>query len=123
VGSDTAGAGGAPASGPAASSGSAAERASVAAGAAPVAASLPQRIGVVTHYYPHVHACVVAMEEGELRVGDTVHIRGHTTDYYQRVDRIELDHRELDAAMPGQAVGLHVAQRVREHDVVYRLSR
>jgi putative protease len=63
------------------------------------------------------------MEEGELRTGDTVHIRGHTTDYYQRVDRIELDHRELDAAMPGQAVGLHVAQRVREHDVVYRLSR
>jgi putative protease len=123
LGTDTAGAGGASASGPAAPSGSPAERTSVAAGEAAVADSLPQRIGVVTHYYPHVHACVVAVEQGELRVGDTVHIRGHTTDYYQRVDRIELDHDAIETARPGQAVGLHVAQRVREHDVVYRLTR
>ena len=57
-----------------------------------IAAGVPSRIGVVTHYYPHVNAGVVYVEVGELRVGDTIHIRGHTTDYYQQVDRLELDH-------------------------------
>ena len=77
----------------------------------------------MTHYYPHVDACVVLIESGELKIGDTVHVRGHTTDFYQRVDRIELDHQSVSAARVGQSVGIHVSQRVRAHDVVHRLSR
>jgi putative protease len=87
-----------------------------------VAGSSPQRVGVVTHYFAHVNAAAVAVEEGELRPGDTVHVRGHTTDYYQRLDRIEIDHAPVDVARSGQTVGVHVAQRVREKDVVYRLA-
>jgi len=78
-------------------------------------------MGVVTHYYPHVDAGVIAIESGELRVGDTIHIRGHTTDYYQRVDRIEMDHRSVQSAGPGQTVGVHVSQRVREGDSVMKV--
>ncbi|MGI9592342.1 MAG: EF-Tu/IF-2/RF-3 family GTPase, partial [Myxococcota bacterium] len=86
------------------------------------AAGAPNRIGVVTHYYPHVDAGVIQLETGELRVGDTIHIRGHTTDYYQRIDRIELDHVEVQSARAGQSVGVHVFQRVREGDVVSKVS-
>lgn len=75
-------------------------------------------MGVVTHYYPHVDAAVVAIERGELRVGDTIHVQGHTTDYYQRVDRLELDHQQVQSARAGQSVGVHVFQRVREGDAV-----
>ena len=67
-------------------------------------------------------AGVVALEADELRVGDTVHFRGHTTDYYQRVDRIEIDHQPVDVARVGQVVGVHVAQRVREGDGVSVVS-
>ena len=80
------------------------------------------RVGVVTHYYDQPHACVVRLDEGGLRAGDMVHIRGHTTDHYQQVDRLEWEHRELEAANPGQDVAMHVSQRVREGDVVYRLT-
>jgi putative protease len=83
---------------------------------------MPQRIGAVTHYYPHVNAGVIAIDAGELRVGDTVHVRGHTTDYYQRIDRIEVDHKPVDTARAGQSVGVHVAQRVREGDAVWKVS-
>jgi putative protease len=83
---------------------------------------MPQRIGAVTHYYPHVDAGVIALEAGELRVGDTIHVRGHTTDYYQRVDRIEVDHQAVQVARPGQSVGVHVTQRVREGDEVWKVS-
>lgn len=55
-------------------------------------------------------------------MGDTIHVRGHTTDYYQRVDRIEVDHRAVEVARPGQSVGVHVTQRVREGDAVWKVS-
>jgi len=75
----------------------------------------------VTHYYPRVRACAVTLE-APLRVGDTVHIRGHTTDYYQRIERLELDHAAVPSAGIGSEIALQVSQRVREGDVVYRLS-
>ena len=81
----------------------------------------PRRVGVVTHYYEHAGACVVALDSGELRLGDTIHVRGHTTDFYQRIDRLERDHVAIDVARTGEEVGVQVSQRVRDHDVVYRL--
>jgi putative protease len=86
-----------------------------------VAAGVPGRLGVVTHYYPHVDAGAVLIERGELRVGDTIHIHGHTTDYYQRIDRIEIEHAAVEVARAGQEVGIHVSQRVREGDSVMKV--
>ena len=86
-----------------------------------IAATEPSRIGTITHYYDHVGACVVALE-GSLRVGDTIHVRGHTTDFYQRVERLERDRVAIEAAGPGDEVGVQVSQRVRPHDAVYRLG-
>jgi putative protease len=88
-----------------------------------VSDSEPHRIGVVTHYYEHAGACVVSLDAGELRVGDTIHVRGHTTDFYQRVDRLERDHVAIDSARIGEEVGVQVSQRVRSHDVVFRLGK
>ena len=38
-----------------------------------------ERIGVVTHYYSHLSVATLRLESGTLRVGDVIHIRGHTT--------------------------------------------
>ena len=96
--------------------------ASKAAAGASVAAAVPTPVGVITHFFPHAGAGVVALNDGDLRVGDTVHIRGHTTDYYQRIDRIEVDHEPIEIARRGQSVGIHVTQRVREGDHVSVVS-
>jgi putative protease len=64
----------------------------------------------------------VLIEHGELRVGDTVHVRGHTTDFYQRVDRIELEHAAVQVARIGDHIGMQVHQRAREGDDVFRLA-
>ena len=45
-----------------------------------------ERIGVVTHYYSHLSVATIRVESGTLRVGDVVHIRGHTTDFSQKVE-------------------------------------
>jgi len=90
--------------------------------AAEVASSAPTRIGVITHYFGRVGAGVILIESDELRVGDTIHVRGHTTDFYQRVNRIEVDHAPVKAAGPRQSVGVEITQRVREHDEVFKIS-
>jgi len=88
-----------------------------------IAAGIPVEVGKVTHYFGHVNAAIVTLEAGELRVGDMVHFRGHTTDFYQRVDHMEVDHAPVQSARTGQVIGLRVSQRVRENDVVSKVAR
>jgi putative protease len=73
------------------------------------------------HFYPHANAAIVRVEGSTVAVGDTVRFLGHTTDFQQRVERIELEHDTLAAAVPGQTVGIQVAKRVREHDRVVKV--
>ena len=51
-----------------------------------------RHIGVVTHYYSHLSVAAIQLERGTLRVGDVIHICGHTTDFRQKVESLEVDH-------------------------------
>ena len=90
----------------------------------PAAAPLPgERIGVVTHYYGHLAVAVVKLEPGiTLRVGDNIHIKGHTSDFGQRVESLQVGHSPVDEVGPNDDFGLKVAEHAREHDVVYRVK-
>ncbi len=77
------------------------------------------RIGTVTQYYTHLHVAAVEITDGELRTGDTIHIKGHTTDFTQKVASMEFEHESADVAKPGDSVGIAVDEYVREHDSVY----
>ena len=79
------------------------------------------QIGKVTHYFPKVKAGVVKVTKGVLTLGDTIHIKGHTTDFKQRVASLQLDHQPIEKAQTGQEVGLLVKSRVRQHDLVYKV--
>jgi putative protease len=80
-----------------------------------------ERIGVVTHYYSHLSVAVVKLEAARLRVGDTIHIRGHTTDFKQRIDSLEVNHAPVQEVGPGDDFGLKVREHAREHDIVYKV--
>jgi translation elongation factor EF-1alpha len=79
------------------------------------------RAAVVLHYFPRAGACAIQAET-VLRAGDAVLVRGHTTDFTTRVERIELDHARIARAEPGATVAMQVPDRVRKGDVIYRLS-
>ena len=90
--------------------------------ASPVSMAPPgERIGVVTHYYSHLSVAVVKLESARLRVGDTIHIRGHTTDFKQRVDSLQVNHAPVQEVGPGDDFGLRVREHAREHDIVYKI--
>lgn len=86
----------------------------------PAGASL-EEVGIVTHYFSHVEAAVVKLTKGSLSLGDSIIIKGHTTDFKEKVDSIQLDHAPLQNASIGQEIGLKVKSKVRDGDVVYKI--
>jgi putative protease len=78
-------------------------------------------IGRVTHYFPHVNAAAIKMEQGTLQVGDQIYLKGHTTDFKQTVDSLQINHVSVPSVKVGDDVGILVKDRVREHDAVYKL--
>lgn len=81
-----------------------------------------ERIGVVTHYFSHLSVAVVKLETGTLRVGDNIHFLGHTTDFGQRVDSLQLNHAPVTEVGPRDDFGLKVREHARENDVVYKVK-
>jgi putative protease len=80
-----------------------------------------QRIGVVTHYYSHLSVATLRLEPGAtLRVGDVIHILGHTTDFSQRVESLEVDRKSVFEVGSNDDFGLKVVDHAREHDVVFK---
>lgn len=79
-------------------------------------------IGRITHYFPHPNAAVVKITNGELKVGDTVYIKGHSSDFEQKVTSLEVEGKSIEKAVKGDEAGLKVKERVREHDIIYKVS-
>lgn len=78
-------------------------------------------IGRVTHYFSKIHVAAIEITSGDLRVGDTIHVKGHTSDFTQRVDSMQVDNESVDQAVAGQTIGLKVADHAREHDAVFKV--
>ena len=89
---------------------------------APAPLAGEERVGVVTHYYGHLSVAAVMIDTLALRVGDTIHVVGHTSDFRQRVESIQLEHESVSEALPDQEIGLRVTEHAREHDVVYKVK-
>jgi len=85
-------------------------------------ASNETAIGTVTHYYSHLSVAVVQINQGELRTGNAVHFKGHSTDFIQTVESMEFEHRHVDQAVAGQSIGVKVTEHTREHDIVYLMK-
>jgi len=83
---------------------------------------MEEEIGRVTHYFTKIGVAAIDIKQGELKVGDTIHIKGHTTDFYQKIDSMQIEHQPVEKAQAGQSVGIKVSEQVRENDIVYRVT-
>jgi putative protease len=78
-------------------------------------------VGKITHYYGKIGVAAVEMSD-TLEVGNLIHIKGHTTDFEQKVEAMQIEHEKVTKATKGQMVGLKVKDYVREHDTVYKVE-
>jgi len=81
-----------------------------------------EKVGRITHFYSKASVAVLELT-APLNKGDKIVIRGSTTNIEQTVDSMEIEHKQVANAQAGQRVGMKVAGRVRENDVVYRVKQ
>jgi putative protease len=80
-----------------------------------------KRVGTVTHYFDHLSVAVLALT-ASIRVGDTLHFLGHSTDFKQEVTSLQIEHAPVDEAGPGADVAVKVTQRVHPNDSIFKIE-
>jgi putative protease len=76
-------------------------------------------IGIVSHYYKKIGVAVINVGD-TLTIGDTIHIKGNTTDFIQKLESIQMENKNIEQAKKGDLIGMKVDRDVRENDVLYK---
>lgn len=80
-----------------------------------------EAIGKVSDFFSRPVVAGIALT-GTLKLGDTVHIKGHTTDIEMTVDSMQINNVDVKEAKAGDDVGIKVSERVRRGDTVYKVT-
>lgn len=78
-----------------------------------------KKVGKVMDYYSNIGVVAIELTDN-LKVGDTIVFKGHTTDFKQEVKSMQIDKEDVEEAHKGDDVGIKVKNRVRETDTVYK---
>ena len=78
-------------------------------------------IGKVSDFFARPVVAGVELT-GTLKLGDKIHILGHTTDIEMTVNSMQIDNANVDMAKAGDSVGVKVIDRVRHGDTVYKVT-
>ncbi len=78
-------------------------------------------IGQVSDFFAHPVVAGIELT-GALKVGDKIHVKGHTTDLELVVGSIQINNVDVSEAKAGDSVGIKVSERVRRGDNVYKVT-
>ncbi len=80
-----------------------------------------KKVGQVIKFFGKISVAAIRLTDGSLKVGDQIHIVGHTTDLTQTIDSMQIENNNVQEAGPGADIGVKVKDKVREHDTVYKV--
>jgi len=80
-----------------------------------------KKVGEVIKFFGKIGVAAIRLSEGSLKVGDTIRLVGHTTDFSQTIDSMQVENKNVQEAGPGADIGIKLKERVREHDVVFKV--
>lgn len=81
-----------------------------------------KEIGYVSNYFSKISVAAVEITDGTLSVGDTLHFKGHTTDFQTKIESMQIEHQSVSQAQKGDSIGLKVSEKVRKEDKVYKVT-
>jgi putative protease len=79
------------------------------------------KIGHITHYFGKIQVAAIELTDGDLAVGETIHIKGHTSDFNEKIGSMQIDRVEVPKATKGQSIGIRVSEHARVGDEVYKV--
>jgi len=78
-------------------------------------------VGVVDDFFAHVGVVALKVTADKLKIGDTLHFKGHTTDFSEQIKSMQIDHESVEEAKKGDDIGIKVSEKVRIHDKVFKV--
>jgi len=78
-------------------------------------------IGKVTDFFARPVVAGIELT-ANLKVGDNIHIKGHTTDLELTIDSMQINNANVEQAKAGDNIGIKVSERVRRGDIVYKVT-
>jgi len=82
-----------------------------------------EKIGIVEHFFTNISVAAIKITDGELKIGDTIHLVGATTDLIHHIDRMEINRNPVQIAKKGDAIGIKITGKVRNNDIVYKVPK
>lgn len=79
-----------------------------------------KEIGTVTHYFGHINVIIIQLQD-TLKIGDTIRVKGHTSDFTQKVDSMQIEHVSVTEAKAADAVGIKIEQKSHPKDKVFKI--
>ena len=83
---------------------------------------MAEEIGRITHYFSKISVAVLEITAGTLKIGETIQIKGHTTDFTQSVESMQQEHQSIPEAKKGDSIGMKVEKPVRDGDRVFKVK-
>jgi translation initiation factor IF-2 len=83
---------------------------------------MEEDIGRVTHYFSKIGVAVIAVSSGSLKAGETIRIKGHTSDLLQTVGSLQQEHHTVTEVKAGDSGAMKVTEHVREGDRVFKVT-
>jgi len=78
-------------------------------------------IGKVTDFFARPVVAGIELTT-VLKLGDKIHIKGHTTDLELIIDSMQINNVDVEQAKAGDLIGIKVSERVRRGDTVYKVT-
>ena len=79
------------------------------------------QIGTITHYYGKIGVAIIQLTD-VLKPGETIHIKGHTSDFTQQVGSMQIEHKDVSEAKSGDLVGIKIEQKTHPSDKVFKVT-
>ena len=81
-----------------------------------------KQVGVVVKFFAKPSVAAIEVTDGFIRQGDTLRYKGHTTDFTDTVESIQIDNQPVEEAKAGDLIGVKVKEKVRENDLIYMIT-
>ena len=80
---------------------------------------MPEKlVGKVSHYFDKVGVAVLSLSH-DIKIGDEIHLVGHQADFTQKVESMQIEHKQVSQAKAGDDIGLKVEQKIKPGTEVY----
>jgi putative protease len=80
-----------------------------------------EQVGVIVKFFAKPSVAAIQVTQGTIKIGDLLRYSGHTTDFTEEIESMEVDNVAVEEVKEGDLVGIKVKERVRENDKVYKV--